>query len=212
MTPADQRVAFTFGVGAPETCPPSPECPDPSLWRAIDNFSSEVEVLALLFALTAAVKPVVAVESGTWHGHGSRAIAAGLRVSGRGHLWTVERDATVAARTRAALADDGYADLVTVAHGDDVAVVAGKAIAAAGELVELYYCDSDDLFNGARAREIRRMLPLMAQRGIVVAHDVTPALFAAHRRDVQALADEGLVDVVMLPTPRGLAILRRRDP
>lgn len=205
------RATFYYGVGEPETSPPTDECPEPALWRASDNVSTEAEVLVLLFALTAAVKPVVAVESGTWHGHGAAAIASGLRVAGRGHLWTVERDAVVAERARAKMAEGGHADCVTVVHGDDVAVVAGKAIAAAGELVELYYCDSDDLFNGARAREIRRMLPYMAPRGIIVAHDVTPH-YAEHRRDVQQFAWEGLCDVVMLPTPRGLAIMRRRDP
>lgn len=205
------RVEFDYGAGEPERwSKSSEECPEPRLWRADDGYATETEVLALLFALTAALKPRVAVESGTWHGAGARAIAAGLRVAGRGHLWTVERDATVAARARAALADDGYADLVTVADGDDVAAVAGRAIAAAGGLVDLYYCDSDDLFNGARGWEIRRMLPLMAPAGIIVAHDVSPVMYAAHRADVLQLEEEGLVSVVMLPTPRGLAIMRRR--
>lgn len=200
-------VQFDYAAGEPERWSvASPECPDPGRWRATDRNATETEVLALLFALTAAVKPHVAVESGTWHGAGARAIAAGLQVSSpEGHLWTVERDALVAARAGRALESDGYGDLVTVVTGDDVA-----AVAAGLDPVELYYCDSDDLFDGARGREIRRMLPYMAPRGIIVAHDVSPALFAAHRQDVRALADEGLVDVVMLPTPRGLAIMRRR--
>jgi len=206
---SSQRVVkLDYRLGEPERwSPASPECPEPGLWRAADNYATETEVLALLFALTAALKPVVAVESGTWHGAGSQAIAAGLRVAGRGHLWTVERDQAIADSARATIAEAGFGDLVDVVVSDDAAAVATSLGLG---YIDLYYCDSDDLFNGARAREIRRMLPLMAPAGIVVAHDVSPALFAAHRRDIQAMADEGLADVVMLPTPRGLALMRRR--
>ena len=199
-------MTLDYDCGRPEAWPSTDECPEPGLWRCPDAVSTEVESLALLSTLVAAVKPMVAVESGTWYGYGAEAIVAGLRGAGRGHLWTVERDAAISEAARDRLCGVGYGNLVTTVISDDVAtVVEGAGLSGR---VEFYYCDSDDLENGARAREIRRMLPLMAPRGIIVAHDVSP-VYAAHRRDVLALAEEGLVAVVMLPTPRGLAIMRR---
>ena len=53
---------------------------------------TEGEVLDLIYALVCIEKPEVCVETGTYHGHGTRAIMEGLESNGKGHLWTVEND------------------------------------------------------------------------------------------------------------------------
>ena len=52
--------------------------------------ATEGEVLDLIYALVCIEKPEVCVETGTYHGHGTRAIMEGLESNGKGHLWTVE--------------------------------------------------------------------------------------------------------------------------
>ena len=55
--------------------------------------ATEGEVLHLLTALVLVHKPEVVVETGTFNGHGTQAIQAGLKSNDKGHLWTVENNA-----------------------------------------------------------------------------------------------------------------------
>ena len=61
-------------------------------WRYRGDMATEGEVLDLIYALVCIEKPEVCVETGTYHGHGTRAIMEGLESNGKGHLWTVEND------------------------------------------------------------------------------------------------------------------------
>ncbi len=61
-------------------------------WTHRGDIATEGEVLELLYGLVRCLKPEVAVETGTYHGHGTEALSAALIANEKGHLWTVERD------------------------------------------------------------------------------------------------------------------------
>lgn len=61
-------------------------------WSYSGDQATEGEVLHLLTALVYVTKPDVVVETGTYNGHGSKALSAGLEASEKGHLWSVEND------------------------------------------------------------------------------------------------------------------------
>ena len=68
--------------------------------------------------------------------------------------------------------------------------------------IDLLFSDSDP---GLRETEVRRFLPQMAPWGLVVIHDAS-----SHQKTVREAAlqleREGLLSVLLLPTPRGLVL------
>jgi predicted O-methyltransferase YrrM len=61
-------------------------------WMHDGTKATEGEVLQLLFALVSATKPLTCLETGTFTGAGTKAIALALENNGRGRLTTVEFD------------------------------------------------------------------------------------------------------------------------
>lgn len=59
-------------------------------WDYEGDMGTEGEVIDLLYVLARLTKPEVAVETGTYSGKGTVAIASALVRNGKGHLWTVE--------------------------------------------------------------------------------------------------------------------------
>lgn len=198
-------VTMDYGIGRPEQqeWDASPDCPERGRWRQITYQGSEVETLHWLTATVALLKPRTVVESGTHLGHGSAALAIGLALCNEGHLWTVESEQELADHARAWLADQNFGKYTTVICSDDIAAVCREIDLRP----ELYWCDSYSPETASRADEIRRMIPLMAPGGIILAHDTEPH-WSDYRAAVRAIADDGLVDIVDLPTPRGLTIMR----
>lgn len=74
-------------------------------WRYDGRMATEGEVLELLCALVQVTKSEICVETGTFEGHGSRAISEGLRLNDKGHLWSVENDPGLARQLREAELD-----------------------------------------------------------------------------------------------------------
>ena len=72
--------------------------------------------------------------------------------------------------------------------------------------IDLFFSDSDlDI----RESEVKRFLPQINPHGIILMHDAS-----SHLKTVRAAAlkmeSEGLISVVLLPTPRGLVIAQPR--
>ena len=68
--------------------------------------------------------------------------------------------------------------------------------------IDLLFSDSDIQI---REAEVKRFLPQMNPNGVILMHDAS-----SHLQVVRAAAlkmeDEGLISVVLLPTPRGLVV------
>ena len=72
--------------------------------------------------------------------------------------------------------------------------------------IDLLFSDSDVAI---REAEVKRFLPQMTSNGVILMHDAS-----SHMEVVRAAAlkmeAEGLISVVLLPTPRGLVVAQPR--
>jgi predicted O-methyltransferase YrrM len=183
-----------------EYTPSTPECPYPQLWHMADSQSTELEVLDFLKALVTTVKPQLVVETGTFLGYGTIALAQGLKSNGFGRIVTIEYDPVIFAKANERIKAAGLADWVESRNESSTeSTINGK--------IDLLFSDSA---LGVREREIRRLLPQIGPRGLIAIHDAS-----SHFKIVRDLAlqmeQEGLMSVVMLPTPRGLVIAQKRE-
>jgi predicted O-methyltransferase YrrM len=195
-----ERVAGNEQFKQPEYAPATPECPHPELWGMLDSQTTEVEVLELLKTLVTTIKPKLVVETGTFLGHGTLKLAQGVRENGFGRVITIEFDPAIRARAQERFAASGLASWIESRLESSLETnIEGT--------IDLLYSDSH-LAN--REAEIRRLLPQLDPRGLLVIHDAS-SHFKIVREAVFRLEEEGLISAVMLSTPRGLVIAQRRE-
>jgi predicted O-methyltransferase YrrM len=72
--------------------------------------------------------------------------------------------------------------------------------------IDLFFSDSD---MPVREDEVKRFLPQISPNGIILMHDASSHLKVV-REAALKLEAEGLISVVLLPTPRGLVIAQPR--
>lgn len=183
-----------------EYTPATPECPRPELWRMLDSQTTEVEVLDFLKTLVTTVKPSLVVETGTFLGHGTIKIAEGLKANGFGRVITIEFDAAIHARAVERFAASGLSPWIESRLESSLdSNIPGT--------IDLLYSDSH---MANREAEIRRLLPQLDPRGLLVVHDAS-SHFKIVREAVLRLEAEGLISAVLLSTPRGVAVAQRRE-
>ncbi len=167
---------------------------DRKWWHCVDQPSTEVEVTEFVGGLVRALQPEVCVETGAYLGQTAQAIGAALARNGHGRLWTVEIDpahAETAARHCAGLPVE--------------VVVADARIWEPPGLVDFAWVDSGD--PGERDADLYHLLKRLSPRGVLAAHDSgTQAPLRPKLLDLEA---RGIVKLLLLPTPRGVALLRK---
>ncbi len=72
--------------------------------------------------------------------------------------------------------------------------------------IDLFFGDSDI---PVREQEVRRLLPQISPYGLILMHDASSHLKLV-REAALKLEAEGLISVVLLPTPRGLVVAQKR--
>jgi len=184
----------------PEYHRPTPECPHPERWSMYDSMTAEVEVLEFLRSLVRTVKPQTVVETGTFMGISTLWIAQGLKANGFGKIITLEYDALVFAKAKERLSKSGLATWIDCRNESSLETrIEGN--------IDLLFSDSDPPL---REKEVRRFLPQMNPNGLIVMHDAS-----SHLKTVRAAAlkmeQEGLISVVLMPTPRGLVVAQKRS-
>jgi predicted O-methyltransferase YrrM len=194
-----ERVGSDAQFLQPESTPPTPECPQPELWKMLDSQSTELEVLSFLTALVVTIKPKLILETGTFLGYGTLALAEGLRQNGFGKIITVEFDPDIRARALQRFADSGLAPFIESRLESSLDTVIDGTI-------DLFFSDSH-LAN--REAEIRRLLPQLDPRGVLIIHDAS-SHFIVVRQAALRLEAEGLISAVLLSTPRGVVVAQRR--
>jgi hypothetical protein len=176
--------------------PPHPDCPDPHLWHTPDGQSSEAEVTEFLQALLGLIKPRIAVESGTWHGATTVALASALRRNGRGHLYGLEIDPKSAVIARRRVEQQGLSPWATVLETSSLTwTPPGK--------IDFAYLDAAGGWH--RAWEFLALHPAMHPGTVVCVHD-TSRPQRVPRLAFKGLAARGLIRPVWLHCPRGLLI------
>jgi predicted O-methyltransferase YrrM len=170
---------------------PSDECPHPEWWTSVDSDSTEREVTKLIAGFIRGLQPEYVVETGTAFAQTTRAIGRALRKNGHGHLDSLDVDhaRVVQARFRCARLP------VTVHEIPSLEFVPRQPIDFAwfDSLAEL------------RVPEFRRYLAWMHPRTVVGFHDTT---VLGADIGLSRLEEEGLLRVLYLPTPRGVAFGR----
>jgi predicted O-methyltransferase YrrM len=195
-----ERVGHDEQFVQPEYTPATPECPHPELWHMLDSQSTEVEVLDLLKTLVIALKPRLIVETGTFLGHGTTKLAEGARGNGFGKVITIEFDPAIRERALARFESMGLSSWIESRLESSLDTVIEGTI-------DFLFSDSH-LAN--REAEIRRLLPQLDPRGLLVIHDAS-SHFKLVREAALRLEAEGLISTVLLSTPRGVVIAQRRE-
>jgi len=179
---------------------PTPECPHPERWSMFDSMTAEVEVLEFLRTAVTTIKPELVVETGTFSGLSTLWIAEGLKANGRGRVITCEFDPKVYENARARIAASGLAQWIELRNQSSLEMKVEGTI-------DLFYSDSD---LPIREQEVRRFLPQINPHGLILMHDASSHLQIV-RQAALKLEQEGLISVVLLRTPRGLAVAQKRE-
>jgi predicted O-methyltransferase YrrM len=166
----------------------------------LDSQTTEVEVLDFLKTLVTTVKPRLVVETGTFLGHGTIKLAEGVRENGFGKVVTVELDPDIRARAAERFAASGLSAWIESRLESSLETQIEGTI-------DLLFSDSH---MANREAEIRRLLPQLDPRGLLVIHDAS-SHFRIVREAVLRLEEEGLISAVLLSTPRGVAVAQRRE-
>ena len=184
----------------PEYHRPTPECPHPERWHMFDSMTAEAEVLEFLRSIVTTIKPGLVVETGTFSGISTLWIAEGLKANGRGRVITCEFDPTVYENAQARIAASGLAEWIELRNESSLEMKVNGAI-------DLFFSDSD---LPIREQEIRRFLPQINPYGLILMHDASSHLKTVRDAALE-LEREGLISVVLLPTPRGLVVAQKRQ-
>jgi predicted O-methyltransferase YrrM len=195
-----RQIQRTGDVLQPEYHRATPECPHPERWSMYDSMTAEVEVLEFLRTVVTTLKPELVVETGTFSGISTLWIAEGLKQNGRGKVITCEFDPLVFADAKKRIESSGLAEWIECRNESSLEMkVDGR--------IDLLFSDSD---MPAREQEVRRFLPQMNPNGLILMHDASSHLKQV-REAALKLEAEGLISVVLLPTPRGLVVAQRRE-
>lgn len=188
------------GALLPEYHRATPECPHPERWHMYDSMTAEAEVLEFLRTLVTTIKPSLIVETGSFLGVSTVWMAEGLRQNGFGRIVSCEFDAVVFAKAQEKIAASGLAEWIDLRNGSSLELdVPGQ--------IDLFFSDSDlDI----REQEVRRFLPQISPNGLILMHDASSHPGTV-RDAAKRLEAEGLISVVLLSTPRGLAVAQKRE-
>jgi prolipoprotein diacylglyceryl transferase len=204
LDPVQKVFSHVVQHGNQETKPEyhraTPECPHPERWRMFDTMTAEVEVLDFLKCLMTTVKPNLVVETGTFLAVSTIYMAEGLKQNGTGKIITCEPDKAVFAKAKEKIDSSGLRKFI------DYRCESSLETKVSGT-IDVLFCDS---LPELREPEVRHFLPQINPNGLILMHDASSHLKTV-REAALRLEAEGLVSVVLLPTPRGLVIAQKRD-
>jgi predicted O-methyltransferase YrrM len=194
-----ERIPVSGESQQPEYAPPTRECPHPERWKMTDSMSAEVEVLAFLKQLVLTIKPEQIVETGTFIASSTLKMAEGVKANGFGKIVTCELDPQIYAKAKERIDASGLGQWIEARNESSLEMqVTGN--------IDLFFSDS---LLANREKEIRHFLPQMSTNALVVMHDTSPHYKIA-REAAFRLEQEGLISMVLFPTPRGLMVGQRR--
>jgi len=188
------------GALLPEYHRATPECPHPERWSMYDSMTAEAEVLEFLRSLITTVKPELVVETGAFLGVSTLWIAEGLKQNGFGKIISCELDPVVFAKAQEKIASSGLSEWIELRNESSLEMKVDGTI-------DLLFSDSD---MPIREPEVKRFLLQMNPQGLILMHDASSHLKVVREAALKMEA-EGLLSVILLPTPRGLVMAQKRE-
>jgi predicted O-methyltransferase YrrM len=187
------------GALQPEYHRATPECPHPERWSMIDSMTAEVEVLEFIATLVTTIKPRLVVETGSFLGVSTEWIARGLERNGFGRVISCEFDPVVFAKAKERVEASPLRRFIELRNESSLEMKIDG-------MIDLFFSDSD---MPVREAEVKRFLPQINPNGVILMHDASSHLKVVREAALKMEA-EGLISVVLLPTPRGLVIAQPR--
>lgn len=189
------------GALQPEYHRPTPECPHPERWSMIDSMTAEVEVLEFLATLVTTLKPTLVVETGSFLGVSTEWIARGLHRNAipNARVISCEYDPVVFEKAKSRLEASPLSPYIDLRNESSLEMKVEGTI-------DLLFSDSD---MPIREAEVKRFLPQMNPHGLILMHDASSHLRVV-REAALKMQSEGLISVILLPTPRGLVLAQPR--
>jgi predicted O-methyltransferase YrrM len=193
------------GTLLPEYHRPTPECPNPERWSMIDSMTAEVEVLEFIATLVTTIKPRLVVETGSFLGVSTEWIARGLERNGTlpggqaAKVISCEYDPLVYQKAKARIDASPLRPWIELRNESSLDMKVDGVI-------DLFFSDSD---MPIREAEVKRFLPQINPHGIILMHDASSHLKVV-REAALKMESEGLISIVLLPTPRGLVLAQPR--
>ncbi len=188
------------GALLPEYHRATPECPHPEQWSMIDSMTAEVEVLEFIATLVTTIKPRLVVETGSFLGVSTEWIARGMERNGFGKVISCEFDPVVYAKAKERLEASPLSPWIELRNESSLDMKIDGTI-------DLFFSDSD---MPVREQEVKRFLPQISSTGIILMHDASSHLKQVRDAALKMEA-EGLLSVVLLPTPRGLVVAQKKE-
>lgn len=173
---------------------PTKECPHPERWSMWDDNSAEVEVVNLIWDLIDTVKPNLVVETGTHLMISSGYISSALSSNGFGKLITCETQECYYEGIETKLAGRDNVDFRKCSSLD----------LKIDEPIDILFCDSDPRI---RMKEVEHFWDNLHPHSLILIHDVNSGCHNELRQELLGWKDR--LSIVMLPTPRGLAICQK---
>ncbi len=188
------QISFPLPVDVkPECTGQTSNCKNPQFYSMNSRVGSETEVHRFLRALTVMLKPSLIIETGTYEGDGTIAFAEGVMQNGFGQVVSLERSPDLAQKARRKLS--GYPVEVVTCNSLEY-IPTGQ--------IDLLFLDSKRTL---RLEEFLRFRPFLHNKSVIIWHDSSyrpqnHAVFDA----VNELYKAGVVDRLLLPTPRGITL------
>jgi predicted O-methyltransferase YrrM len=188
------------GALLPEYHRATHECPHPERWHMYDSMTAEAEVLEFLRTLVTTIKPELIVETGSFLGVSTLWMAEGLRANGFGRIISCEFDPVVFAKAKEKIDASPLAPWIELRNESSLEMPVDGTI-------DLLFSDSD---LPIREQEVKRFLPQINPQGLILMHDASSHLKTV-RDAALKMEVEGLLSVLLLPTPRGLVLAQKRE-
>jgi hypothetical protein len=173
---------------------PSRDClSDAGHWHSINDHFTELEVTELIAGLVRGLQPSTCIETGSYHGQTSEAIGQALLSSGHGELITLDTDSECCRITRERC--DGLPVIVldTDARRWQPQTLWDFAFVDSGEPAD-------------RIADLDQLRLMAAPQALLCVHD-TGTQFSL-RLQLRNWAELHSWPLLLLPTPRGLGLLR----
>lgn len=188
------QICFPSAVDIkPECTEQTSNCASPQLYSMNSRVGSETEVINFLKVITTLIKPKIVLETGTYNGNGTIAFARGVLENGFGKVISIEYDKDLAQKAKQKFLE--Y----------PVEIVCGSSLSyTPTDLIDILFLDSK---RSIRKDEFLRFRPFLHSKSLIIWHDSSyrernHTVYDA----VNELYDAGLIDRILLPTPRGITL------
>lgn len=168
------------------------------MWQARDEQGAEQETSEFMYGLIRLIKPAVVVETGSYLGDTTIAIAKALRENNHGKLYSCDVDGSYVKEVNEWLVREGLQD-----WGQVLLITGQELIAQLGNQIEFAFIDSGGE-KGVREGEIKILIPFMKPLQMFALHDTAP-----QHVGMNAVANAITLPKVYFNTPRGLTLFMK---